>query len=275
MSTSTQPDDSRIQELLAGKALGELSDAESRDLESLMTDDLKGDARDLEYAAAVIQVIFAGRSNENLPTDLRQRIASDAARVLGGGLVGDAVATEPRQNGAETWRSQASSGRSVGKREIVAWLALAGTVLLAVGIWAAGQQGASPASDRVARAGLIDQATDLVRVSWGVGTTPFESTVEGDVVWSTSEQKGFMRFVGMPINDPTKEQYQLWIIDPQRDDEPIDGGVFDIDASGEVIVPIDAKLAVLGPAAFAITIEKPGGVVVSTQDRLPLLAAVE
>ena len=83
-----------------------------------------------------------------------------------------------------------------------------------------------------------------------------------------------MRFVGMPVNDATAEQYQLWIIDPDRDEEPIDGGVFDIESSGEVVVPINAKLAVLNPAAFAITIEKPGGVVVSTQERLPLIAPV-
>jgi anti-sigma-K factor RskA len=85
---------------------------------------------------------------------------------------------------------------------------------------------------------------------------------------------GFMRLIGMPINDPLQEQYQLWIIDPLRDDEPVDGGVFDIAESGEVIVPIQAKLHVTKPAAFAITIEKPGGVVVSTQERLPLLAVV-
>ena len=84
-----------------------------------------------------------------------------------------------------------------------------------------------------------------------------------------------MCFVGMPVNDPTVEQYQLWIIDPERDDEPIDGGVLDITGTGEVFVAIDAKLNVIEPAALVITIEKPGGVVVSTQERLPLLAAVQ
>jgi anti-sigma-K factor RskA len=79
----------------------------------------------------------------------------------------------------------------------------------------------------------------------------------------------------MPVNDPTVEQYQLWIIDPTRDDEPIDGGVFDIASTGEVIVPVQAKLLVNQPTAFAVTIEKPGGVVVSTQERFPLLATVQ
>ncbi len=83
-----------------------------------------------------------------------------------------------------------------------------------------------------------------------------------------------MHFHGLPKNDPGKEQYQLWIIDPTRDDEPIDGGVFDASGAADVVIPIQAKLAVGSPQAFAITIEKPGGVVVSKQDRLPLLASV-
>jgi hypothetical protein len=53
--------------------------------------------------------------------------------------------------------------------------------------------------------------------------------------------------------------------------------VFDVagtDADGEVCVPIDARLPIGKPTLFAITVEKPGGVVVSKRDRLPLLAKV-
>ena len=40
--------------------------------------------------------------------------------------------------------------------------------------------------------------------------------------------------------------------------------MFDIPAGQtEVLIPIDAKLAVVDPKAFAITAEQPGGVVVS------------
>jgi hypothetical protein len=59
--------------------------------------------------------------------------------------------------------------------------------------------------------------------------------------------------------------YQLWIVDPARSAEPVDGGVFDVDSAGTVRVPIDAKLSVRKPQAFVITLEKPGGVVVSSQ----------
>ena len=103
----------------------------------------------------------------------------------------------------------------------------------------------------------------------------------GDIVWDARQQRGFMRFKTLPANDPTKEQYQLWIFDVAQDERyPIDGGVFDIGAAtrdpagGDYIVPIQAKLHVDRPTMFAITIEKPGGVVVSSREQLPLLAKV-
>jgi len=84
----------------------------------------------------------------------------------------------------------------------------------------------------------------------------------------------FMRLVGMPTNDRSQSQYQLWIVDPDVDKHPVDGGVFDIDkTTGELIIPIDAKLAVQNPAAFVITEERPGGVVVSDGPHLVIAAA--
>ena len=70
------------------------------------------------------------------------------------------------------------------------------------------------------------------------------------------------------------QQYQLWIVDPERAAQPVDGGVFDVQAgTREVIIPINAKLAVNNPAAFAITLEKPGGVVVSAGPLLVVASA--
>ena len=86
-----------------------------------------------------------------------------------------------------------------------------------------------------------------------------------------------MRFHGLAANDPTKSQYQLSIFDPSQSAKtPIDGGVFDIDPStGDVIVPINAKLRVTGPTLFAVTVEKPGGVVVSKREHIVMVAAVK
>jgi anti-sigma-K factor RskA len=87
-----------------------------------------------------------------------------------------------------------------------------------------------------------------------------------------------MLFRGLKSNDPSQSQYQLWIFDANRDDRyPVDGGVFDIPAggTGEIIVPISARLNIDKVTLFAITVERPGGVVVSDRSRLPLLAKVE
>jgi hypothetical protein len=42
-----------------------------------------------------------------------------------------------------------------------------------------------------------------------------------------------------------------------------------------VIIPIEAKLKTVSPKAFAITIERPGGVVVSSREKIAALAPVK
>lgn len=118
---------------------------------------------------------------------------------------------------------------------------------------------------------LIESDAQVIMAQWGE-----TGGVSGDVVWSDAKQAGYMRVKGLAKNDVSKETYQLWIFDEtQSEKTPIDGGVFDINTDGEVIVPIDAKLKVKNPGAFAITIEKPGGVVVSTRGRVAALAPVK
>jgi anti-sigma-K factor RskA len=97
------------------------------------------------------------------------------------------------------------------------------------------------------------------------------------VVWSSSQQEGYMRFENLAPNDPAKNQYQLWIFDPTRADweaKPVDGGVFDVAPDGTSVVPIDPKLDVRETALFAVTLEVPGGVVVSEREHLVLTAAL-
>jgi hypothetical protein len=129
-------------------------------------------------------------------------------------------------------------------------------------------------SPLAARAELLATATDVKTLAWTATKDAAAAGASGDVVWSPSQQKGYMRFVGLAPNDPTKTQYQLWIFDKTRDDKfPVDGGVFDVTAAGEVIVPISAKLAVVDPTLFAVTVEAPGGVVVSKRERIVVTAA--
>jgi anti-sigma-K factor RskA len=257
-----------IIELLAGNALGDLDPIEARKLAEQLAEEDKQNADELQRAVGVLQLAFASQNSMAMPSALRDKITSEAPKYLKRTVLAEPV--RPVVSG--------TAATSITRREKLAWLVTAASILVAIGLWASGKQSSlSPGvamSPSQARAELLAQASDRIEIAWTEGTTPFDLVVSGDVVWSNSLQKGFLRFVGMPINDRSLQQYQLWIIDPLRDDKPIDGGVFDITGEGEVIIPIDAKLAVIDPAAFAVTIEKPGGVVVSDQKRLPLLAKV-
>lgn len=296
-------DDSRLAELLAGKVLGDLSEDEKVELLDLVGSGVVSqEAEDeLEVTAASIAALFTIKSQQNLedalPAALYQKILrnapeflvekrSEAARSesiqpgLPAILDRTGAFTTDHENESKSivshLKPQEKTTRMALWRESFAWLVSSAALLFAAFTWYSLRNNEETSLPGLLerRGVLLATATDVKQVQWTPGKTPFNNPVSGDVVWSNESQNGFMRFVGMPINDASREQYQLWIIDPGRDDVPIDGGVFDIDSTGEVIIPISAKLRVVSPVAFAITIEKPGGVVVSKQERLPLLAAL-
>jgi len=152
------------------------------------------------------------------------------------------------------------------------WLAAAASLLVAVGAWwyGAGQKPLAPSAERAA---LLHSGRALVSLTWAAGGDQTGAQTRGDVVWDPERQIGYMRFTGLAPNDPRREQYQLWIFDAQRDERyPVDGGVFDVDAEGEVVIPIRARLHVADAQLFAVTVEKPGGVVVSDRSRIAVLA---
>ncbi|MDP1857241.1 MAG: hypothetical protein Q8K82_01140 [Gemmatimonadaceae bacterium] len=80
-------------------------------------------------------------------------------------------------------------------------------------------------------------AGGTMRVDWSPSTDPAATQASGDVVWSGTQQRGVLRLVGLAPNDPRSAQYQLWIVDAERDARyPVDGGVFDLLPNGEVLV---------------------------------------
>ncbi len=97
--------------------------------------------------------------------------------------------------------------------------------------------------------------------------------VEGEVVWSNAQQKGFVRFRNLPVNDKTKETYQVWVFDASQKN-PVSAGVFDVHQNGEVIVPMNAAIAIQKPTMIGITAEKPGGVMVSDLKNVMAVAKV-
>lgn len=173
--------------------------------------------------------------------------------------------------------SSASAPAARGWQTLTPWL-IAAAAVVAWFVVPNPRLGPSRPQPGAAVAALRDSLLNdpaLVRVAWAPSTDPAGTGASGEVLWSPARQRGILRFAGLAPNDPRLAQYQLWIVDGDRDARyPVDGGVFDVSASGEVLVPVTARLPVSRPTLFAVTLEKPGGVVVSTRERLVLAAPV-
>jgi hypothetical protein len=219
------------------------------ELESLLSRVDRGEFAALERAAAALSVAGLGRLEEP-PASLMARLKSEA-RARYPGAPKSISTPAPRAN----W--SAWSG----------WLAAAALLVafLSRGVF---QHARTIAESREE---FVASAKDLVRASWQATKDPLAGSVNGDVVWSSTRQEGYMRFRDLPPNDPKKSQYQLWIFDAKRaqwEAKPVDGGVFDIGPGGEAVVPIHAKLDVRDAKLFGVTLETPGGVVVSDREHL-------
>ena len=78
-------------------------------------------------------------------------------------------------------------------------------------------------------------------------------------VWNPEKQEGVLQVAKLPAL-ATDKDYQLWVVDPQYPN-PVDGGVFTVDPqTGEARLQFKAKQSVKAISAFAVTLERKGGV---------------
>ena len=257
-----------IDDLLCKKAMYGLSAEEEKQLTELQREGgVDDESLSFELAAASVATGSLDRT-EQMPAALRNRILADAKVHF------------PKRELDEP----VSSSRT----PMFAWLgwafAAAACIALAFNIYNTRQQGVivkgppetpSPTPEKKLTPGdmrqaLMVSARDLAKATVGAGAVA-DVQPTGDVVWSDESQTGYVRVSGLPKNDPTQKTYQLWIVAENQDPKtPVDGGTFDITTDGEVIIPIDAKVKVQNPQAFAITVEKTGGVVVSKEKPVAL-----
>ena len=257
----------RRQELLADRALCGLTEAEARELQALGAGD--DDSYDLAAAAAALGELERGGELRALPAALAGRVAAAAPTVAPSGVA------EPARRHRPRW----DRGR------VVAWAAATAAAVVAAFGWLRPPRVVEKTREvqvevapRVpppaeARAALLASAPDVRTFSWSATKDVDAGGASGDVVWSESRQQGYMRIRGLALNDPARAQYQLWIFDARRDDaHPVDGGVFDVQGD-DVVIPIHAAIRVFEPKLFAVTVERPGGVVVSKRERIVLTAS--
>ena len=269
MSAERIDQDSRLLELLAAEAANDLDDDERRELNSLLAGQEIPERDELIRIAALVQTSFLSkdrRAQRHLPADLHEKLLGQASDFFS---QREAVNDAGKVTDLGIARARAAQKRARQRNWLnpnaAGWLVAAGLALAFVVFRVdLPRDGIADGVPNAQQLDAVLAASGTVVWPWKTPTEPGFENVTGEVVWNNASQTGFLRLAGMPVNDAQELQYQLWIVDPDRDAQPVDGGVFDIPSSdGEVIVPIDAKLAVLSPKAFAITAEQPGGVVVS------------
>ena len=239
-----------ILELLAIRATEGLNAEQARRLQELLAEHGQQDTDGFDLAAAAAANAFgieSVRDVDDAPETLKAKLRDDADGFFDS-KDDNVVELRPKPRSLTQWNWGWATAAA---------LAL---VLLATNVV---ELDSAPALE-AAREELLADANGTVLLPWATPEDPAYAQVRGDVVWNDDRQEGYMLLTGMPANDPATSQYQLWVVDPDRDGNPVDGGVFDIPAgTSTVVIPIDAKLAVDDPVAFAITREQPGGVVVS------------
>lgn len=269
------PEMLRAADLMSAAAMNVLTDDEVSELASLKAtlaaqgvdlgllaenaDRLVGEAL---VAMAASDALGSGAA---MPEEARERLVS-----LGVRLVAPPVPIHIS-------RDRVVAGSRSGSGGWLGWTVAAAASILATMGWLRQPVGRSdipiPVADQ--RRSLINEQGTLV-LEWASGPDPAGKSIKGDIVWNNGLQKGFLRLQGAVTNDPTREQYQLWIFDDKREQYPVDGGVFNFStpdpSTGEILIPIDAKLKVFDPSLFAVTIEQANGVVVTKKDRIVAVA---
>lgn len=261
----------RFEELEVGRILGDLDAGELREWEKLAADPRCAGDPSLEVTAAMVDVAAQDGDEEEVPEALLEKLRSDMAPF---------VVSEPKSDQVirpSLW------GRFFSDTE-TAWAIAAVFIILFIAQSVVDDSSQPAPAPPVAETvdglpaaslnRLVEEADDLLKSEFR-GLDGYED-MSGEVVWSDRLQEGYLTLTNLPPNDPTAKQYQLWIVDPDRDAEPVDGGVFDIPADdATAVIPIRNPLIVRKPQAFLITLEKPGGVVVSDREVEVALAATQ
>lgn len=298
MSTFDPTNTDHLQ-LMADAVTEGLSPQDQATLDRMLRD--SGEARDemerFELSAAAVDVaLLANQVNESLPAGLRDQLIASATPYLSKPLADQDAASTPALKLTDTsarpdtatkpspWNSPLALGWYFAAAAVIGLafvLINPPTEVVEVEKVVEVEVPAPSIADQVdGRTNLAQAYAEMrekegvVSAPWGyndgsLGLAPGEerfANCSGEVVFDPETQTGYLKLAGLPVNKPEQEQYQLWIVDATRGEETtdrIDGGVFNVDRDGTVYIPVAAKITANQPALFALTMEAPGGVVVS------------
>lgn len=273
--TNRHPDLERYLELLAGESIGDLSTQESEELAGLRLRvppirDEHGRIPTAQHADLVLGTTLAASVRSDcppLPAALHNKIYAQAIDSM-------SVRTGPTPTRRASDRAPNSPLAPAPSRR---WLAWAGWAVAACAALFVGVQflPSTPPTKQEALLAFINRTTETVRVPLTSRHHAAAPSLNAEVIWHPDEQTGYLRVSGLPVNDPARQQYQLWIADATREGtQPVDGGVFNatdgfqLVDSTDVYIPFTPRLRVGAASSFTLTIEKSGGVVETDPRRI-------
>jgi len=98
---------------------------------------------------------------------------------------------------------------------------------------------------------------DIIKSNWLKTLNPQAKKIQGDLIWSTKQQKGMMRFNNLPKLS-ADQSYHLWIYDLEHSiKEPISATRFQTDprVKKDFLVKILPKKAIKKPYKFVLVLE--------------------
>lgn len=252
----------RTMDLLADRALDGLSCVEKAELLGTLAREGMADDWSFDLTAAELQLCSVHSDTDSpIPSDIKSRLQA----------VGEAWCIERRAETVTTPNNQTDRNITTRRTNIPAWQAWGGWALAACTLLGSFIMLSSRDNREQIQNSNFRQSSDVFTCDWTDWDSPEVPGVKGSVTWSDSSQTGEMVFKGLPINDVSKYQYQLWIIDERGLSQRISGAIFD-STGDETRVRVQPLIAVRNAAAFAITIENPGGAWVSDMSRRVVIA---
>ena len=215
----------RFEELDAGRAFGDLSSEEFNEWQQLAPQFLNSQEVSFDYLLTELELDKT--SSTPLPSSLSEKLGKTTQQFISGD-------------------NKDSDDQKV--TPFVNWLGWGIAACLAVLLLL------GPSEPKVATVAekfeVLKESSGSMLLEFAPASDPY-AKVEGEVIWNDERQEGYMSLINLAANNPKENQYQLWIVDPERDELPVDGGVFDIpEGVDKALIPIKNALQVDKPTLF-------------------------